>query len=365
VVVIGSLGTIAQASRTGSPHSRRRWIWLAAVLLVLLVALVVFVTGRPDAEAPISGADPPRAAVTTELGVFRGTDPEAVQAFGTWLGRPVDLVVDFSSRATWAQIAAPTRMLEIWKNSPYRHVYSVGLLPTDDQSATIEHGATGEYDHYFSELARQLISAGQPDATIRLGWEFNLQDSRWATGDSSAFIRYWRAVVTAMRGQPGQEFTFDWNPNNGNAKYDAVKYYPGDDVVDYVGVDAYDVAYVGGSYPYPRDCDAACRLGRQQRAWQSSIYGGRRGLKFWSRFAGRHGKLMSLPEWGLWNRADGHGGLENPYYLRKMSEFIANPGNSVGYQSYFEFDGPDGTHRLMVDYPSAGVVFRSLFAAPG
>ena len=44
-----------------------------------------------------------------------------------------------------------------------------------------------------------------------------------------------------------------------------------------------------------------------------------------------------------------------------MAAFIADPQNSVAYQSYFEFDGPDGKHRLMVDYPASGDVFRSLF----
>jgi hypothetical protein len=342
---------------------RRRWVWIVVVLVVALIAaigLTVVLRGDDQGTAPATTSD--RPATAAKIGVFRGTDPAEVSAYETWLGRDVDLVVDFSSRETWADISAPDTMIAAWKDKPYRQVYSVGLLPDGDASATIERGAGGEYDVHYQELAQRLIAAGQQDATIRLGWEFNLDSSRWQTDDPDAFIAYWRRVVAAMRAQPGQAFKFDWNPNNGKAKYDAVNYYPGDDVVDYVGVDAYDVAYTSKTYPYPDNCDQSCRLDRQKNAWKQSVLGGSRGLRFWSRFAAGHGKKLTLPEWGLWEREDGHGGGENTYYLQQMAAFIADPDNAVAYQSYFEFDGPDGKHRLMVDYPDAGDVYRKLVA---
>jgi hypothetical protein len=166
-----------------------------------------------------------------------------------------------------------------------------------------------------------------------------------------------------MRSVPGTALEFDWNPNNGRNRYDAVPYYPGDDVVDYVGVDAYDASWAWGTYPYPDDCDARCRSGRQRNAWHRSVLGGRRGLEFWSAFARHHGKPMSLPEWGLWSRPDGHGGGENDYYLRRMHAFVSDPRNGVAYQSYFEFDGPDGPHRLMTTFAASGNTFRTLFGA--
>ncbi len=202
------------------------------------------------------------------------------------------------------------------------------MLPeaTDD---TMERGAAGEYDQYFTQLATNLVEGGQEDAILRLGWEFNLEGSRWATDDPDVFIAYWRHVVTAMRAVPGQEFEFDWNPNNGKNTYDAVDYYPGNDVVDYIGIDAYDNAWGLFTYPYPDDCDAGCRAGRQENAWNRAIYGGHRGLHFWSQYAARKGKPMSLPEWGLWDREDDHGGGDDPDYLRRMHEFIADPENRV------------------------------------
>jgi hypothetical protein len=358
------IGAESGAPAPAGPGRRRIWIIGGLVLaLVLSVGLVALLRDDNDPATAGSGPnDPPRPAVSTKVGVFRGTEPAEVTKYEEWLGRKIDLVVDFSTRQTWAEIAAPDEMIQAWKDKPYRQVYSVGLLPEGDDSATIERGAAGEYDVHYRELAGRLVAAGQQDAILRLGWEFNLESSRWQTDDEKAFIEYWRRVVAAMRAEPGQKFQFDWNPNNGKGKHDAVEYYPGNDVVDFIGVDAYDVAYTHKTYPYPDDCDQSCRLERQKNAWRQSIYGDHRGLRFWSKFAAQHGKPMSLPEWGLWKREDGHGGGENAYYLQQMAAFIADPKNAVAYHSYFEFDGPDGPHRLMVDYPDAGNVFRPLFS---
>ncbi len=39
-----------------------------------------------------------------KIGVFRGTSPGEVDAFGNWLNRDVQYAVDFSSRTTWKVI---------------------------------------------------------------------------------------------------------------------------------------------------------------------------------------------------------------------------------------------------------------------
>jgi hypothetical protein len=368
------IGPPSEPAKQGvAPRPWWRLGLLTGLVAVLVITAVVFVvrqdddrTGEgtaPSAAAPEPTPVDPRPPVETQLGVFRGAEPENAREFGDWLGRDAAYVVDFSARQTWADIAQPQAQIDTWKTWPFRKVYSVALLP-QDPGDTIARGANGEYNGYFADLAQRLIAAGQDDAILRLGWEFNLADSRWSTDDPAAFIKYWRHVVTTMRAQPGQHFEFDWNPNNGDTKYDAAKYYPGSDVVDYIGVDAYDVSWKPNSYPYPQNCDEACRNTRQKVAWDRAIYGGERGLRFWSDFARDQGKPLTLPEWGLWQRQDGHGGGENLNYLRWMSEFINDPANRVAYQAYFEFDGPDGPHRLMTTFPKAGELFRTLFAKP-
>lgn len=310
----------------------------------------------------VTVADEPRgcdASGSADVGVFRETKPREVEAYERWLGCPVDVVVDYAARDTWEHIADPTYLLEAWAGSERRLVLGVAMLPEADSTATIEQGAAGAYDAYYRRLGEHLVAADRGRSVLRIGWEFNLSSSRWFTHDAEAFKAYWRRIAEAVR-VPGSDFVLDWNPNKGLGSIDAVDYYPGDDVVDVVGVDAYDVT--ADAYPYPSDCDAECRTAVQDTAWTDYVHGGRRGLEFWSDFAAEHGKPMSIPEWGLWERPDGTGGGDNPSYLRRMHEFITDPSNSVLYQSYFEFDGLDGQHRLMTTFPEAGEVYRELFA---
>jgi hypothetical protein len=62
--------------------------------------------------------------------------------------------------------------------------------------------------------------------------------------------------------------------------------YPGDDMVDIVGVDFYDM--------YPAYPDRAA----WDAGFRSTQNGGPRGLGTWLEFAKAHGKRLSVPEWG-------------------------------------------------------------------
>ncbi len=91
--------------------------------------------------------------------------------------------MDYSTRSTWDEIANPTYMLSAWRNSGYRMVYAVAMLPTAKSSgATLADGADGDYDHYYETLARNLVAYGQGDSIIRLGWEFNVGGWPWHPG---------------------------------------------------------------------------------------------------------------------------------------------------------------------------------------
>jgi hypothetical protein len=332
---------------------------VAAVVVISLAVVAALVWRSRGDSRELEGVAAPPATSPAKVGVFRGTSLPEVKAYEEWLGRPMDYVVDFSTRDTWQQIADPQLLITEWAGTGYRVVHGLAMLPEEDPSATMEAGARGEYDGYYRQLAQRLVAGGQPDAILRLGWEFNLSSSRWFTEDPRVFVDYYRRAVAAMRSVPGQRFEFDWNVNNGHNAVDAMDFYPGDDVVDYVGVDVYDVSWDSGTYPYPAGCDAMCRTERQDRAWQD-VVGDERGLRFWAAFAGEHGKPLSLPEWGLWSRPDGHGGGENPRFIRRMHEFITT--HDIAYQAYFEYSAKDGPHRLMDGFPESAPVFKELFA---
>ncbi|GLY27653.1 glycosyl hydrolase [Kineosporia sp. NBRC 101731] len=365
----GDLPTAPVPTGPTGPTGPSRRLLIGAGTAVAALALVgtIFVAtrGSDDGDGSTTPTASASASGTTtsgpKFGVFKQTSADEVAAYEQWLGADVSYVVDFSARETWDNIADPQYLLDEWKDTPYRLVYAVAMLPTDG-SGTLRSGANGEYDQYFQTLAQNLVASGQEDAILRVGWEFNLSDWPWASEDSESWKSYYRTIVETMRSVPGANFAFDWNVNNGSNAYDAADYYPGDDVVDYVGVDAYDVS--GKAYPYPDTCDSACYVKHQKQAWDESIYGGDRGLKYWSNFAREHGKQLTLPEWGVWQRPDGIGGSDDPDYIQRMYDFITDTDNNVAYASYFEYDYSDGSggqHSLENSFPNSAAKFKELF----
>jgi hypothetical protein len=261
------------------------------------------------------------------------------------------------------------------KAKPGRNLsYGVALFPKGGSLASC---AAGEYDVHWRNLANNLASYGLHSAYLRLGYE--MDDSSFpysapaGSGKEASFAGCFRRVVQVMRQtQPANQWKFVWNPTDHFASVAWLEAtWPGDAYVDVVGVDAYDHSWQANTYPYPSTCDAACRLTRQKNSWnhQSSQ------LNRLRDFALAHGKPMAFPEYGLLIRGDGHGGGDNPYYIQKMHEFIANPANKVIFHAIFsvssgetydgrlcpagQYDDPTGPTR----FPESAARFKELFGS--
>jgi Glycosyl hydrolase family 26 len=313
------------------------WRGFAPWLGVLLVALLL---ARGGGEPPPAGT----------LGVYRGAGAAAeVAAFERWAGGRAAFAVDFLPWASWAAVDDPSWWAARWERSQQRLVYSVPLLVAD--GSTLQSGAAGAHDGHFEAMARTLVAHGQGDAILRLGWEFNGGWFPWNAGaDPEAFVASWRRAVEAIRRVPGAEFRFDWTANLGTGTVDPERAYPGDAYVDIVGLDVYDQGWWPG-HRYP------------ELRWRSLMHQPH-GLVWHRDFARAHDKPLSFPEWGLTIRPDGHGGGDNAYYVERMHEWIS--ANDVAYHSYFEYDAPDGSHRLMNgQFPVGAKRFRELFGTAG
>jgi hypothetical protein len=146
--------------------------------------------------------------------------------------------------------------------------------------------ASGALDAYIRQYARDLNAFGDPVLLRLFGGEFN---GSWLYGVSprananlttSDFVAAWRRVVDIFRQVGAQNVSWAWIPNVFpptpvswvDPNIDA--YYPGDDYVDWVGADIYDVG---------------------PPSWLDSIYS----------FAVTHAKPIFLAEWGV--RHDGTG----------------------------------------------------------
>ena len=234
------------------------------------------------------------------LGVYVGYQaPNAVTSFGRTLGQQPAFAMDFLDGDSWSDLVntAPSYMAA-WKNSGDTMIWGLPMLPNAGSGASLSQGASGAYNSYFLKIAQAMVAGGQGSSIVRPGWEFNGGWFSWAAnGQASAFIAYWQQIVTTMRSVPGQNFTFEWNPTAGDQGIgNLANYYPGNNYVDYIGLDLYDQSW--GSY---------AGIASQWNADLTEPYG----LNWLASFAASQGKQITLPEWGLGQGPGNDGGAVN------------------------------------------------------
>ena len=175
-----------------------------------------------------------------------------------------------------------------------------------------------------------------------------------------------------MRAVPGAEkLEFCWNPALGWQQFPADRCYPGDDWVDYIGVDVYDDSWAAETYPLEASMPPEEWTRRRERAWNDVVWGGSYGIRWYCEFAAAHGKPLCFPEWGVSRREDTHGGLDNADFIEKMHAVVTRPESGVAWHAYFDVQAPDGHHQLSpglrgnekTEFPEAAKKFRSLFKA--
>ncbi|MFD9333569.1 glycosyl hydrolase [Streptomyces sp. NPDC060028] len=272
---------------------------VTAGLLASGAALAAPDRGRPDDSDIAMGAyldyGPPGVARIPYLSRWLGG--KEIRVGHTYLpgDRWAGIEGNVSFLESWAQWrgAKDDRMFVL--NVPMQE-RNESRVPDYQVAQLIRAGAGGQYDRHFKKLAERLVELGVPDTVIVLGWEMNGTTYTHRCGpDPENWKAYWKRVVNTMRSVPGQEFKFDFAPNRGTDAIGWSKCYPGDDVVDIIGMDSYDQA-----------------PGRTFDEQISQPYG----LQEHVDFAKAHGKRISFPEWGLYRRGD------NPEYVRRMLKWI-------------------------------------------
>ncbi|MGW0735685.1 glycoside hydrolase family 26 protein [Streptomyces sp. NPDC002851] len=306
----------------------------------------VSVSASASASPPASGdgSEPPdSSAVAT--GAYLGYGPEGVarmEELSRWLGGSrLRVGHTYLPGDLWSNIEGKPGFLESWarwkQSSPDRmFVLNVPMLerneegvPDGEVSRLLRAGASGEFDQHFEKLARRLVDLGVPDTVIVLGWEMNgITYTHRCGPDPQAWKAYWKRIVTAMRSVPGGQFRFDFAPSRGPDAVPWTLCYPGDDVVDIIGMDAYD-------QPPGETFEEQVR--------------GPYGLQHQVDFAKAHGKAISYPEWGLFRNGD------NPEYMRGMLDWFAR--HKPLYQTISDYC-PHGVWQCD-DNPASSKVFRT------
>jgi hypothetical protein len=270
-----------------------------------------------------------------------GTDGREInlRKWEAWLDQPASsvLAVDFYSDSAWKSFFEFTWLPGFWKKlNPARNIaWSVPLTVKGTPLADV---ASGLHDAEF-EAAAKAISAAQPNAIIRIGWEMNSVSMAWFAKDQETdYIAAFRRVVGIFR-RYSPDFKYDWCPGWGAQDTPADAAYPGDDVVDYIGLDVYDFKFDGSP----------------EQRWDTHYLNAAFGLQWQKDFAGQHGKRMSYPEWGVGNFGD------NPFFVQQMHDWFVSNADNIAYAAYFDVDGLWPTQIDNNRFPKSQLLFRKLF----
>lgn len=337
---------VIHASRPVAEHgvrSTKVWAALAAVLVAVVSAGVLLANGPGSGAASAAGP-------SWQSGVYvGGCNSTAINQFKTWRGKSVARGMVFLG-SSWASIENPTSAASCFKSLGIPVTFSVPMLPSS--GASITTGATGAYNKYWLALAKNLVSMGQANADLRIGWEMNGSWFNWsARSNPTAWKNYWIQIVKTMRTVSGQHFTYTWAPGNGQT-FAVENAYPGDAYVDYIGQSLYDDSY---STTNP------------QTRW-SQLLNGSHGLAWQASFAAAHNKKLAYPEWALATPSSfsGHGGGDDPYFMQQFYNFLK--AHNVAYETYFDADHSPNVHRLNVgtstsgNFKNAAASYRSLWS---
>jgi hypothetical protein len=325
---------------------------LGAVAIFVVLGLVSCSAGPPGRERPAGST---RSCVYTDHSLAK------LAAFERSAGQPVNCVLVFNDAVnTWDALTSPwfigtgntDHAWGSWASTDPGRVLVIGqgLVPTNSPPDWRSRGAAGEYDEHFRVLGERLVAAGLGSSIIRLGHEAN---GTWFFGniggnapDWRNWAVYWARVAKILHDTPGAHFRLDWTVSSGPRAIALDAWYPGDAAVDLIGIDQYDTAPAWvGQEPLAR-----WTYQRTQPGGPESVVA----------FARRHGKPLSVPEWGPLPN-DSYGAGDNAFYVSRMLDFFRQ--EDVVYEGFWnKTRDPSKTTADLA--PQAFASYRSWLAGP-
>jgi glycosyl hydrolase family 26 len=183
--------------------------------------------------AAVALAVPASASATIQLGVYTPGAPADAQALADYtamVGRQPEIVMSYRDFG-----------LPLLYSNEASNLRATGQTPMvswePDQS--LSQIASGSYDSYLHEQAKAAKSWGTT-LMIRFGHEMNGTWYSWS-GQPESFVAAWRHIVSIFRADGVTNVKWVFSPNiQEGTKYPISPYFPGDEWVDYVGLDGYN-----------------------------------------------------------------------------------------------------------------------------
>ena len=235
------------------------------------------------------------------------------------------------------------------------------MLPTS-HAGQLEACADGAFDTHMQVIRDTMLAHGWKGSYLRLGWEANRVDRSlfpWAAkGGGASYTACFRRWVSILNPRRVKNFFIVWNmANRGTFPYPIQRLWPGSDVVDIVGSQFYDRCP-----PITTDAEWEERINARDD------WGNPAGPKAWLEWARTKGKKWALPEWGVGGLQTlcRRPGFDNPFFIRKMFEFLRANAADVAFESYFnshDGDGRNGRHEIYPLHwnPQAATAYQELW----
>jgi hypothetical protein len=294
---------------------------------------------------------------STPFGVYEGPGAGGatqISVFSHWFGRQPDRALDFFANDTWASLESDAAWgCASWSPNAVAVVPAMTFsVPLTVNGTSLADVAAGLHDSSFIAVANSLVSNNWGGSVVRLGWEFNGSWMPWAAvNDPVSYVAAYRHVVALMRSVPGAHFKFDWCTSWGQNATAPDSVYPGDDVVDIVGMDVYNRYYAAA------DADPAHRW----NTFLTASYG----LDWLASFSLAHGKPLSVPEWGTgeWLVGDGGtGGGDDGLFVTNMINFMKS--NGAAYSDYWDISASGYDASVSNgEHPTAGADLKAAYAS--
>ena len=263
----------------------------------------------------------PGPDTTVPIGVYRGAavDIIPVQAYEAFLGMRAGTTVSYVlafmlDNPTWPQFEQA--ILAAGTNSGVPGPSATAWAPLLGgrqlmlavaaccQGTTWADEASSANDTHWAALTQTLVSGGLGSCLLRIGREFTGGWYRWSASTNTASGNYYQTyqagyahVVQVMKAA-GFTGKFIWNPYLGQGTMGpstgAENAYPGDSVVDWIGIDVYD-GPDGTNYP----AGEVIRTPAQQQAVWNRLLTQWDGLEGWRNWAAGRNKPLCYPEYGL------------------------------------------------------------------
>ena len=322
------------------------------------------------------------------IGVYRTSMPDisAIERYESFLGMPSGATVNYvlafmpDTPASWAQFEQA--VLAASTNGPPSSTSATAwapllgsrqlilAVPACCMGSTWATEAAGTNDAHWAALAHTLVNGGLGNCVLRIGREFSGGWYRWDATPSnvSTYVAGYAHVVSVMRAA-GFTGKFMWNPYIGQGTFrpegDVGSAYPGDSVVDVIGIDLYD-----GPDPVNYPAGKVIRTAAQHQAVWNEFLSGRNAITGWHSLAASHSKPLAYPEWGLrlWQDSGVYrGGGDNPVLIREMAAWLK--GTGAWMHALWEDAGqgvadPDDLPARQVAVPQAREAFLENFGWP-